>query len=143
MVSTVSDLATFVRAIAGTNSFLEEPARKLLKSQFRTRNVDRPWYPVSGYDFGLSVGRHADDSVTLSDAPFFFGHAGGTSGYVCFAWHEPEHDVTVAFFGSSRLGDIFHRQRNDEFRELLERALFELTIEQVRGVSPGEPFKRE
>jgi len=133
MVSTVSDLATFVRAIAGTNSFLDEPTRKLLRSHFRTNNVDRPWYPVSGYDFGLSVVRRAEDAVSLSDAPFFFGHAGGTSGYRCFAWHEPKHDVTVAFFGSSSLADVFHQQRNEEFRELLERALFELTMEHARG----------
>jgi D-alanyl-D-alanine carboxypeptidase len=143
MVSTVSDLATFVRAIAGTNSFLDEPTRKLLRSQFRKQNVDRPWYPVSGYDFGLSVARHAEDSVSLSDAPFFFGHAGGTSGYLCFAWHEPEHDVTVAFFGSSSLVDVLHRGRNGEFLQLLQKALFELTMEQVGGVSPGEGFKRK
>jgi D-alanyl-D-alanine carboxypeptidase len=135
MVSTVSDLATFVRAIAGTNSFLDEPTRMLLKSQFRTGNVDRPWYPVSGYDFGLSVARHSEEGVSLSDAPFFFGHAGGTSGYLCFVWHEPERDVTVAFFGSSSLVDLLHRQRNDEFRQLLEKALFELTMEHVRSAS--------
>ena len=140
MVSTVSDLATFVRTIAGTNSFLAEPTRKLLKSQFRTGNSDRPWYPVSGYDFGLNVARHAEERVNLSDAPFFFGHAGGTSGYLCFAWHEPEHDVTVAFFGNSNLVDVLHQQRNDEFR-LLEKALFELTIEQVRDLSPSRRFK--
>ena len=138
MVSTVSDLATFVRAIAGTNSFLDEPTRKLLRSQLRKGNVDRPWYPVSGYDFGLSVARHAEDSVSLSDAPFFFGHAGGTSGYLCFAWHEPEHDVTVAFFGSSSLVDVLHRGRNYEFLHLLQKALFELTIDTSRGVSPAK-----
>jgi CubicO group peptidase (beta-lactamase class C family) len=132
MVSTVSDLATFVRAVAGTNSFLEAPTRRLLKSQFRNGNADRPWYPVSGYDFGISVTRHAEDSVPLSEAPFFFGHAGGTSGYLCFAWHEPEHEITVAFFGNSRLVDVFHQRRNFEFEHLLERALFELTMEHTR-----------
>jgi D-alanyl-D-alanine carboxypeptidase len=142
LVSTVSDLATFVRAIAGTNSFLDEATRKLLKSQVRKDNVDRPWYPVSGYDFGLSVARHVEDSVSLSEAPFFFGHAGGTSGYLCFAWHEPEHDVTVAFFGSSSLVDVLHQRRNGEFLHLLQKALFELTIEQVRGVPPRQDFGR-
>jgi len=141
MVSTVSDLATFVRAIAGTNSFLDEAARKLLRSQLRKGNVDRPWYPVSGYDFGLAVARHAEDSVSLSDAPFFFGHAGGTSGYLCFAWHEPEHDVTVAFFGSSSLVDVFHQRRNVEFLHLLQKALFELTIEHVPRRISREGFK--
>jgi D-alanyl-D-alanine carboxypeptidase len=138
IVSTVSDLATFVRAVAGTNGFLDEPTRKIFRSHFRTNNVDRPWFPVSGYDFGLNLARHAQDDVSLSEAPFFFGHAGGTSGYLCFAWHEPEHDVTVAFFGSCNLTDVFHQQRNGEFRELLEKALFELTMEQVRSGIPGE-----
>lgn len=122
MVSTVSDLAIFIRAVAGTNSFLDEPTRKLLKSQIRKGNADRPWYPVSGYDFGLSVNVPAE-----KDAPFFFGHAGGTSGYLCFAWHEPEHDITVVFFGSSSLVDVFHQRSNYQFQHLLEKALFTLT----------------
>ncbi|MCI0746517.1 MAG: beta-lactamase family protein [Verrucomicrobia subdivision 3 bacterium] len=127
MVSTVTDLATFVRAVAGTNSFLDEPTRKLLKSQIRKGNADQPWYPVSGYDFGVSVNVPAEN-----DVPFFFGHAGGTSGYLCFAWHEPQHDITIAFFGSSSLVDAFHQRRNYEFQHLLEKALFELTIEEMR-----------
>jgi D-alanyl-D-alanine carboxypeptidase len=133
MVSTVADLAKFVRAVAGTNSFLDEPTRKLLKSQLREGNADRPWYPVSGYDFGISVTRHADDSVSLDDSPFFFGHAGGTSGYLCFAWHEPQHDVTVVFFGNSSLVDAFHQHRNYEFQQSLEKALFELAFKQTRN----------
>jgi hypothetical protein len=44
-------------------------------------------------------------------------------GAPLFAWHEPEHDVTVAFFGSSSLVDVLHQKRDDEFRELLEMAL--------------------
>jgi hypothetical protein len=63
--------------------------------------------------------------------PVFFGHAGGLSGYLCFAWHEPEHDITIVYFGSSNLVDALHWRRNFEFEHLLEKALFELAVEQT------------
>src|SRR6266478_1383178 len=53
IVGTASDLAVFVRAVTGTNSFLNEATRKLLKSQPTTSPTDRPWYPIIHYDFGL------------------------------------------------------------------------------------------
>jgi hypothetical protein len=90
--------------------------------------IDRGGRPqISGYDFGINV------KVQSGDAPFFFGHAGGTSGYLCFVWHEPEHDITVAFFGSSLLVDVFHQRRQFEFELLLEKALFDLTVKQTQG----------
>ena len=127
MVSTAEDLATFVRAVAGTNTFLDADTRKLLRSQPRQGNTERPWYPVLGYDFGMNNAgwRHG---VPVLVAPMFFGHAGGTSGYLCFAWHEPERDITIVYFGSSNLVDAFHRQRNAKFERLLETALFEMAI---------------
>jgi D-alanyl-D-alanine carboxypeptidase len=133
LVSTVADLAVFVRAVTGTNSFLDPPTRALLKSHFRQGNTDRPWFPVSGYDFGINHARGTEQDVPLSVAPVFFGHAGGTSGYLCFAWHEPEHDITIVFFGSSNLVDAFHWRRNFEFEHRLERALFELAVEQTEA----------
>jgi D-alanyl-D-alanine carboxypeptidase len=135
LVSTVSDLAAFVRGVAGTNSFLDEATHKLLKSHFRKGNADRPWWPVSGYDFGINHTRGADD-VPLSVAPVFFGHAGGTSGYLCFAWHEPQQDITIVYFGSSNLADAFHRRRQFEFEHRLERALFELAVDPARSARP-------
>jgi D-alanyl-D-alanine carboxypeptidase len=138
LVSTVSDLATFVRAVTGTNSFLDEATRKLLKSQFRKGNTDRPWFPVSGYDFGINHARRVEKDAPLSVAPVFFGHAGGLSGYLCFAWHEPEHDITIVFFGSSNLVDALHWRRNFEFEHLLEKELFELAVEQTRGMSAAK-----
>lgn len=127
MVSTVEDLALFVRAVAGTNTFLDAGTRKLLRSQPREGNTERPWYPVLGYDFGINNAgwKHG---VSVSVAPMFFGHAGGTSGYLCFAWHEPERDITIVYFGSSNLVDAFHQQRNARFEQLLETALFEMAI---------------
>jgi D-alanyl-D-alanine carboxypeptidase len=138
LVSTVSDLATFVRAVAGTRSFLDERTRELLRSQFRKGNTDRPWFPVSGYDFGINHARREENDVPLSVAPVFFGHAGGTSGYLCFAWHEPEHDITIVYFGSSNLADALHQRRNFEFEHLLEKMLFELTMEQTGGTSAAK-----
>jgi D-alanyl-D-alanine carboxypeptidase len=135
LVSTVEDLAVFIRAIAGTNSYLNEATRQLLRSQPRPGNLERPWFPVSGYDFGLNNARRVPEEVPLCVAPLFFGHAGGLSGYLCFAWHEPRRNITIVFFGSSNLTDVLHHSRNFQFEHLLEEALFDLTVKQSRRVS--------
>lgn len=104
IISTVSDLAVFVRAVAGTGSFLNEATKRLIKSDPPTNDKDRPWYPVLHYDFGMSCARAANSKdVPIETAPWFFGHGGATPGYVCSAMHEPEHDITVVYFGSSHL----------------------------------------
>ena len=128
LVSTVNDLATFVRVVCGTNSALHPATRKLLKSNFRKGNPDQPWWPVSGYDFGINWVRAGDESVPLAEAPVFFGHAGQTSGYACFAWHEPRRDITIVFFGSSSLVTVSNQKANFEFEHTLEQMLFDLAL---------------
>ena len=80
IVSTAVDLAVFVRAVTGTNSFLNEATRKLLKSQPSTSPTDRPWYPIIHYDFGVTAEREAGKDVPVAVAPWFFGHGGATAG---------------------------------------------------------------
>jgi D-alanyl-D-alanine carboxypeptidase len=128
LVSTVNDLATFVRAVCGTNSALLPATRKVLKSNFRKGNADQPWWPVSGYDFGINHAKAGDESVPLAQAPVFFGHAGQTSGYLCFAWHEPRRDITIVFFGSSSLVTVSNQKANFEFEHTLEQMLFDLAL---------------
>jgi D-alanyl-D-alanine carboxypeptidase len=140
LASTVTDLATFVRAVCGANSLLNPETRKLLKSNFRKGNADQPWWPVSGYDFGINHARAGDESATLADAPVFFGHAGQTSGYACFAWHEPKRDITIVFFGSSSLVTISNQKANFEIEHKLEKMLFDLALQPKReGASPDKP----
>src|SRR5258708_89127 len=100
MVSTVSELATFVRAICGTNSFLDERMRKLLRSEVRPESKYAgsrdPVYPVLGYDWGISWRRAVDGNETpVSVAPVFFGHEGDGVGSLCFALHDPKDDTTI------------------------------------------------
>lgn len=145
MVSTVSDLATFVRAAAGTNSFLNDAARTLLKnrtsrgsSTFATLAQSKiegtePWYPVSRYDFGMYPQRWVDNDVPVAKAPLFFGHGGADAGYKCEVFHEPSHDITIVYFGSSTQGRIWNFSRGYELVRQLGEALFELSVEQTCG----------
>jgi D-alanyl-D-alanine carboxypeptidase len=143
LVSTVSDLAVFVRSVAGTNGFLSEKTRKILKSQVRPGNTDDPSYPVLGYDFGITFHRGAGKNAPLSVAPWFFGHDGATPGYFCMAFHEPRHDITVVYFGSSQLLGDLHGRRLSQFESRLEEALFGLAVEQSRKTSAeGAPTKQ-
>ena len=138
LVSTVSDLAVFIRAVKGTNGFLNQATRDLLRSQPNPKSINRSWYPVLGYDFGVNHYRGANDDVSLSVAPIFFGHSGAVPGYSCFAWHEPEHDITVVFFGNSAQLDGLHPRRTLEFEHVLENAVLELAVEQRRRTSAGK-----
>ncbi|MDQ1257818.1 MAG: D-alanyl-D-alanine carboxypeptidase [Candidatus Hydrogenedentes bacterium] len=137
IVSTAADLAVFVRAVTGTDGFLSSEVRALLKSQPNTSPTDKPWYPVLHYDFGVTCTRGAGKDVPVSEAPWFFGHGGATPGYFCFAGHEPEKDITVVYFGSSKQFRLFDQSRIDRFESQLKEALFGLAVEQTAGVSAG------
>jgi CubicO group peptidase (beta-lactamase class C family) len=140
MVSTAADLATFVRAICGTNGFLDGPTRELLRSEVRSESKYAgsrdPAYPVLGYDWGINWTRAVDDNTTpVSLAPVFFGHEGDGIGSLCLALHDPKNDITIVWFGSTTLlGFPLNVDRSRRFQHaLLEKALFELTVEQTRG----------
>ena len=136
LVSTVSDLAIAVRAICGTNHFLDGQTRELLRNEVRpeskyagSRDLA---YPVLGYDWGINIARAVDDNETpVSVAPVFFGHGGNVAGSLCFAWHDPKDDITIVWFGSSTLG--FPTTHVWQFQQTLQKALFELAVEQSRG----------
>jgi D-alanyl-D-alanine carboxypeptidase len=135
LVSTVSDLAIVVRAICGTNHFLDGQTRELLRNEVRpeskyagSRDLA---YPVLGYDWGINIARAVDDNETpVSVAPVFFGHGGNVAGSLCFAWHDPKDDITIVWFGSSTLG--FPTTHVWQFQQTLQKALFELAVEQTR-----------
>jgi D-alanyl-D-alanine carboxypeptidase len=135
LVSTVSDLAIAVRAICGTNHFLDGQTRKLLRNEVRPGSKyagsrDHA-YPVLGYDWGINFGRAVDDNETsVSMVPVFFGHGGTVPGSLCFAWFDPKDEITIVWFGSSTLG--FPQTKTDQFQQTLQKALFELTVEQTR-----------
>jgi D-alanyl-D-alanine carboxypeptidase len=140
MVSTASDLAIAIRAICGTNGFLDAPTRDLLRSEVRPEShyagSRDPVYPVLGYDWGMAARRVTDDNtIPVSVAPVFFGHEGDGIGSLCFAFHDPKDDITIIYFGSNTLlGFPFHHNESWKFqRELLEKSLFELAVEQTRG----------
>jgi D-alanyl-D-alanine carboxypeptidase len=132
LVSTVPELAVAVRAVCGTNGFLDEPTRELLRSEVRpeshyagSRDVA---YPVLGYDWGISWRRAAPNQTPVSVAPVFFGHDGGSYGCLCFAWHDPTDDITIVWFGSSMFALDHHN--TGSFQSTLEKALLELAVEQ-------------
>jgi D-alanyl-D-alanine carboxypeptidase len=84
LVGTVSDLAKFVRAVAGTNGLMDPAVKKVLKSEMRRGNEENPWDPVYGYDFGVTFHRGAARTVPFTVAPWFFGHDGAVPGHVLF-----------------------------------------------------------
>jgi len=133
IISTAADLATFVRAVTGTNSFLNQATRKLLKSQPSTSPTDKPWYPVLHYDFGVTAERAGGRDVPVAAAPWFFGHGGATLGYKCIAAHEPESDITIVYLGSSMLFRLFDPHRIDRFESRLKEGLFGLAVEQTQA----------
>jgi CubicO group peptidase (beta-lactamase class C family) len=137
LVSSVSDLAKFIRAVTGNARFPDEATRNLLRNRPNPKSFDRPWFPTYGYDFGVNSAHHGD--ITAKEAedlrqnpnlnpstPVFFGHAGTVPGYLCFAWHEPRSDTTIVYFGSSGRLDPIHLRRPFEFERALETALFDM-----------------
>ena len=141
MVSTASDLAIAIRAICGTNGFLDAPTRELLRSEVRPKSSYAgsrdSVYPVLGYDWGISYRRAVDDNkIPVSEAPVFFGHEGDGIGSLCFAFHNPKDDITIVYFGSNTLmGLPLHSNRSWKFQhELLEKSLFELAVEQTHDL---------
>jgi D-alanyl-D-alanine carboxypeptidase len=137
LVSTVSDLGTFIRAVTGTTHFPDDATRRLMRNKPNPKSFDRPWYPTYGYDFGVNSAYHSivskeeseslqNDPLLAPSSPVFFGHAGTVPGYLCFAWHEPRKDITIVFFGSSGQLDMFHFDRPMEFQGRLEKELFEM-----------------
>lgn len=137
LVSTVPDLAVAVRAICGTNSFLDEPTRQLLRNEVRPESKYAgsrdPAYPVLGYDWGINWRRAVDDNETpVSVAPVFFGHEGAVPGSLCVAWFDPKDDITIVWFGSSMGGIPFNEKRIGKFQNEMGQALLELAVEQTR-----------
>lgn len=133
MVSTVSDLARFVRAIAGTNNFLNEATRRIMKGE-PSPGVD-PAAAVSRfmvrYDFGITP------LQSSTNAPWFYGHRGVTAGGLCFAFHEPQEDITIVYFGSSAQLRVYKPlERTIGITRRLEDALFEMAVAQTQGGAP-------
>jgi D-alanyl-D-alanine carboxypeptidase len=130
LVSTVSDVAAFLRAVTGTNSVLDEATRRIIRGEGESaldgRGTRRG--PVQHYNFGL-------DSTRANPAlPLFYGHRGVAPGFLCIAWHDPEDDITVVYFGSSAHLQMFNSmKRTWEFYARLEEALFEDSVEATRG----------
>lgn len=141
LVSTVTDLATFVRTVAGTNNLLNSATREVLRSEMRSGNDTNLWYPVFGYDFGVTFHRGASREVPLSEAPWFFGHDGAVPGTFCFAWHQPQSDITIVYFGSTmKLFRLHGKNRmTGRFQHELERSLFEFALNQTRGPKSHDP----
>jgi D-alanyl-D-alanine carboxypeptidase len=113
LASTVSDLATFVRAAARPDDLLSDAARQEALANW---TEGTKWYFL-----GLQRERSREG------APWFLGHSGGTPGYHCFAFHEPERDITIVYFGSSTLRTARGDQRLDMFYKTLRNELFERT----------------
>jgi D-alanyl-D-alanine carboxypeptidase len=118
--STVFDLGTFIRSVARDDGFLNAATRRELFNAWSDEK--------KRYFFGLQRMR------SRKDAPSFIGHSGGTPGYHCFAFHQPERDITIVFFGSSTLLKARGIDRLlGEFYDTLRNALFE---QAVKGTEP-------
>jgi D-alanyl-D-alanine carboxypeptidase len=143
LVSTASDLAVAVRAICGTNDFLNESTRALLRSEVRPESKYAgsrdPAYPVLGYDWGINWRRSVNDNeIPVSIAPVFFGHDGAEIGSLCGAWFDPKNDITMVWFGSSNMGFPLSGKRITRFQDKMLKALLELAVEQTRGSTHQE-----
>jgi D-alanyl-D-alanine carboxypeptidase len=115
--STVYDLATFMRAVARDSGFLSEATREELFNGWSDEKKK--------YFLGLQRVR------SRKDAPWFIGHSGGTPGYHCFVFHQPERDITIVYFGSSSLLKARGMNRLlGEFYDTLRNALFELALKE-------------
>jgi D-alanyl-D-alanine carboxypeptidase len=115
--STVFDLATFIRAVARDAGFLNAATRRELFGGWSEEK--------KRYFLGLQRMR------PRKDAPWFIGHSGGTPGYHCFAFHQPERDITIVFFGSSALLKARGIDRLlGEFHDTLRNALFEASLKE-------------
>jgi len=128
MVSTVSDLAVFIRAMTGTNGFPNEATRKVLKGEPDTKlgaEAAAARFMVR-YDFGIQP------LQASTNAPWFYGHRGVTAGCMCLAFHQPERDITIVYAGNSanlQLGDTL--SRTYAFYHALEKALLEKTVKDM------------
>ena len=130
LVSTVSDLAVFIRAVVGTNSFLDEGTRRVLKAEPEPglHLAEAAGRPVVRYDFGV------DPQRAKTGLPWFYGHRGVSAGYICGAWHEPKNDITIVYFGNSAQFQIFNSmKRSWRFFGRLEEALIEQALADVNG----------
>ena len=125
LVSTVSDLAVFVRDVG---------------NRTRPKASRDSAFPAYGDDWGVVWQRAGHNTTPLSVASafsdddgrsVFFGHAGAVPGYLCFAWRDPKRGITIVWFGSSTLGR--DRNASGRFERILEQALFDLTLEQPHG----------
>ncbi len=133
MVSTASDLAVFIRAAVRGDGFVTGRARDLVAVQPTTASSESNGREALIYNFGMAAERSAGPEVSLSAAPWFFGHSGATPGYFSLAYHEPVHDVTVVYFGSTTLRDPFHPRRYSTFLKRLHQSLFPLALDVARN----------
>ncbi|HEY3235315.1 MAG TPA: serine hydrolase domain-containing protein, partial [Polyangiaceae bacterium] len=125
MVSTVSDLAAFIRIVG---------------NRIQLSGSKNSEFPAYGDDWGVTWQRADHNANPLSVASAFFehdgtsifwGHGGAVPGYLSFAWRDPKNDITIVWFGSSTLGR--DRSASGRFVRVLERALFDLALEQTGG----------
>lgn len=120
MVSSARDLANFVRAVVRSDAFLDEATRQVMWGDREKGHLR--------YDFGISLLRTADDS------PWLFGHFGAGPGYLSFAFHQPEEDITIVFLANtSHLSAPNLEKRRAEFSDTLAKALFRLALSDGRS----------
>jgi hypothetical protein len=123
MVSTVSDLAVFIRALVSTNNFLNEATRTVLRGEPDPKldPLEAASRFVVRYDFAILP------LQPRAGIPWYYGHRGVTAGCMCLAFHEPKNDITVVYFGNcAQLRVVNPLERTYAFYHLLEEALFEM-----------------
>lgn len=121
MVSTTSDLASFIHAV------IHRPKGGLEST-----------FPDFGDNGGIVWQRADHDKTSLSlksvffepdGTSVFFGHAGIVPGYLSFVWYDIKNDITIVWFSSSTRGG-----NRDGFEQMLERALFDLALDQTSHI---------
>lgn len=129
MVSTVSDLAVFVRAISGSPDFPDPATQKVVRGGGSASDDARKTpNGIWNYDFGI------DSTRRSPELPRFYGHHGIQPGYLSLAWHDPIHDITVVYYGTSaHLRMIDSMKIAKAIYAGVEQLVFEIATLETRG----------
>lgn len=130
LVSTVSDLAVFARSALRESDFLTDSVWRIRRGEpnplLDEQILPVEFYPVLRNDFGVILNRASSEG-----SPWFFGHFGGISGYSCFVWYEPTHDIVASFFQSK----MSISGKYDRIAQEAARALFDLSVQRCKAVN--------